>query len=668
MPYEKIILKPGVNTQNTPLLNEAGWSESQLIRIFQGLMQKIGGWARIVNTALQGTCRGILAWADLQSNVYVACGTEQRLQVYSSGNLYDITPVRKTVNVTPSYSTVSGSNVVTVTDTGNGANATDGVLILNPISVGGLVLQGNYEIQSIVDANNYTIDAASNAASTVNNGGAAAKFDTLNTSSTVTVTLNNHGYSASDIYTVYIQTIVGGITILVGPYVVQTVTNANVFTITAIGSASSTTSGFENAGNSRIEYLLPAGLLSAGSSAGYGEGGYGFGGYGIGNPSSTASPLRQWSLGAWGQQLIASPSNGAVYEWDPSLGLFENPAVIISQAPSHNTGLFIAMPEQQIVSYGATDPNTSNQDPMLIRWCDVADYTDWIASSTNQAGSFRLPRGSKIVGGLQGPQYGLLWTDLGMWAMNYVQPPLVYGFNELSEGCGLISMRAMCVLGVDIPWMSQNGFFVYSGGSIQPLPCDVWDIIFGNLTKTQLDKICMGPNSHFNEFFVFYPSLSGSGENDSYVKYTKGGYWDYGELVRTAWTDQSAFGNPLGVDGNALIQQHEIGYDADGAPLISSIISGWFKLNDGQLYIYIDRMIPNFVLTGNATVQITIYTADYPEDTPQSKTFDVTSQTEYLIIRTRSRLARIQISGTGDLGTFWRLGEMLYLAAGAGKR
>lgn len=670
MPFQKIVLRPGVNTQQTPLLNEASWSVSNLVRFFQGLLQKLGGWQRILSTALTGTCRGLLAWADLAGNSYVAAGTDQRLQVVVAGQLYDITPIRVTHNVTPDYSTVNTTATVTVKDVAHGATTNDGVIVLNPIAVDGLVLQGPYAIASIIDADNYTITAASNANATVNHGGAAALYNVTNTSSTVTVTLNNHGYTALvSVYTVYISTTVGGITLTPGQYLVQTVPNANQFTITASGSASSTTSGSENGGNTRLQYMLHAGTVSAGIAQGYGNGGYGLGGYGMGGASATASPLRQWSLDAWGQQLLASPTNGSLYFWDPSVGTFENPAAIIATAPAAMTGFFVAMPQQQVVSFGATDPNTGNQDPMLIRWCDVADYTNWTASSVNQAGSFRLPRGSKIVGGMQGPQYGLIWTDLALWAQQYIQPPLVYGFNEIASGCGLISMRSKCVLGTDIFWASQNGYFQYSQGGIAPLPCDVWDVIFGNLTQTQMDKMCMGPNTHFNEFFTFYPSLTGSGENDSYVKYTKGGLWDYGTLVRTAWIDQSVYGNPLGVDGNGLIQQHEIGTDADGSSLVSSATSGWFKLNDGQLFIFIERMIPDFVLTGGATINITVYTADYPEDTPKVYgPYSVTQATEYIIIRSRSRLARVQISGTADLGTFWRLGEMLYMATPSGRR
>lgn len=669
MPFEKIVLRAGVNTQATPMLNEASWSASNLIRFFQGLMQKLGGWARIISTPLTGVCRGMLAWADLTGNAYLACGTEQRLQVVVNGVLYDITPIRVTHNVAVDYSTVNATKTVTIKDVAHGGLANDGVTVLNPISVGGIVLQGIYTIQTVVDADNYTITAASNATSTVNHGGAAALFNVTNGSNVVTVTLNNHGKALNDVYTVWVSTVVGGIT-LFGDFIVQSVTNANVFVINGPGSASSTTSGSENGGQTRLQYLLPSGLASAGIGVGYGIGGYGFGPYGVGASSAFTAPLRQWSMDAWGQQLLASPSYGALYAWDPSLGVFVNPATIISGAPAQMTGFFVAMPQQQVVTFGATDPSTGNIDPNLIRWSDVANYNVYTASTTNQAGSYRIPRGSKIIGGIQGPQYGLLWTDLALWAMQYIQPPLVYGFNEIATGCGLLSKRARCIQGTDVFWASQSSFFEYSGGQIQAMECPVWDIMFKNLNSSQIDKVLLAADTPFNEFFTFFPSATGSGEVDTYLKYNKiDQVWDYGSLIRTAWIDQSAYGNPIGVDGSGLIQQHEISNDADGTSILSSATSGWFKLNDGQLFIFIERMIPDLVLTGNATINVTVYTADYPTDTPTTYgPYSVTSTTEYIIIRSRSRLARVQISSTADLGSFWRLGEMLYMATPSGRR
>ena len=51
MPHESVKLVPGVNTTETPVLNQTGFSISNLVRFFydtqQGaLVQKLGGWAK----------------------------------------------------------------------------------------------------------------------------------------------------------------------------------------------------------------------------------------------------------------------------------------------------------------------------------------------------------------------------------------------------------------------------------------------------------------------------------------------------------------------------------------------------------------------------------------------------------------------------------------------
>ncbi len=677
MSTQSIKINPGVDVEKSPLLNEAGWSSCQMIRFFQGLLSKIGGWQKFFQTAVTGTCRGMFANQDLSGNQYLALGTNSNLQVYINNNLSDITPISSTSNDAVPFSTASGQKTINFHEVGNPAQVGEFINVLTPTAIGGLVLQGLYAVSAIVDSDNYTIMAASNATSTVSGAGSTALFTTTNTLSSVQVTLANHGFSVGSAYTIYVSTTVGGI-VLFGTYVVATYIDVNNFTIVAASSATSSTNGHENGGNVRIVYLLEAGLVSAGTSSGWGIGYWGFGPWGIGASSGGVTPLREWHFGAWGEDLIANYTNGGIYIWLAAGGAINNPAAIIPAAPLYNTSVFIAMPQQQIVALGAEVGGT--QDPLLVRWCDVADYTDWTATVINQAGSFRIPSGSRIVGGIQGPQQGLIWTDTSLWAMQYVQPPFVYGFNQIGSGCGLIASRAMGTLNSAVYWMGIDGFYEYSGTGVLHVPCSVWDKVFQNLNLLQKGKITCAPNSSFNEITWYYPSNAGTGEVDSYVKYNADtNVWDYGSLVRTAWIDQSIFGQPMGVDENGYVQQHETSNDADGSPLVCFAETGLFKISayqgsglfvtsEGQYYIFLERLLPDFVLSPGATVQVTVKTYGYASDTPVvSGPFQVTSATEYIIVRARGRFASIRIASS-DAGSFWRLGECLYSGSPAGRR
>lgn len=615
-----------------------------------------------------GTASGMHVWAALDGTTYIAIGSEQRLALLFGGLLYDITPLVATHNVAVSFSTTNGSAVVTITDAAHGTSVDSWVNIFTAVSVGGKIIQSFYKVVTVVDVNNYTINIGANATSTVANGGAVAKFVTTNGSAVVEVDLNNHGLIVGDVYTVHVSTVVGGVTML-GAYSVQTVIGANSFTVNAT-VATSSTNGFENGGNVRLEYLLAPGLAAATAAEGYGGGNYGAGDYGSGTTGSKITALRQWSMDNWGEFLVANPTNGKIYYWAPPI-TSSNTATVVTGAPVQNTCLFVQMPAQILVAAGTETGGTF--DPNLVRWCDVSDFNTWTASATNQAGSFRVPTGSRIVGALGTTQQALIWTDTALYTMTYQGLPFVFGFNRVGSNCGLIAMRAAAIIGTQIVWMSSENFFSYGPGGVQSISCTVWDEVFQNLDTSQPDKIFAWTNSLFNEIWWFYPTLSsGDGTVDAYVKVNlSSGLWDYGTLTRTAGHEGGPILSPISVDENAVIQKHEQGYDANGQILHWYFQTGYIDLSDGEDFIFIDTMFPDFkTLTSASTpiFNITLYTRDYPEGpTTTSPTYPYIWGDPYVSLRVRGRQVSIKIAGD-DIGTFARLGAIRYRFSQDGKR
>src|SRR6185437_3723243 len=218
----------------------------------------------------------------------------------------------------------------------------------------------------------------------------------------------------------------------------------------------------------------------------------------------------------------------------------------------------------------------------------------------NQAGSFLLPSGSAIIRGMQAPQQMLFWTDIELWAAQYLGFPLVWGFNKIGQSCGLIAPNAVAMMNGGIYWMSNNQFFILDGNGVHPLPCPVWDQVFQNLNQTYLGKIAAAPNSYFNEMAWHFPSKLSTGENDSYVKVNlTTGEWDYGSLNRTVWIDQSILGGPIAGDTTGLIFQHEVGYDSVSAtanptdpvqPILSFVETGYIMITEGDVFTSVDRI------------------------------------------------------------------------------
>jgi hypothetical protein len=506
---------------------------------------------------------------------------------------------------------------------------------------------------------------------TIKNNGNVPLISTTNGSDFVSVTLADHGLFVGSTFPVLVATTVGGITFY-GNFVVTSVTSASVFVISGPTTATSTTTGYIDAGLARFLYYNGIGPLAAGT--GYGIGGYGRGSYGSGIPpaAGTGTPINaiDWSLDNWGETLIASPLNGPIYQWSAISG---NPtALIIPEAPSVNKGCFVAMPQRQIIAWGSTF--TGIIDPMLIRWCEVNDYSNWTALITNQAGSYRVPKGSRIVQCIQGPQQGLIWTDLGVWAMQYTGPPYVYQFNELGTGCGLIGRKAAGSMNGVVYWMGASQFYRLAGSGVEMIRCPVWDVIFQDLDENNLDKIRIAPNSRFGEITWYYPTQGHGGEISNYVKYNVLlNEWDYGTLARTAWINESVLGPPIGAAPDTYIYQHETSPDADGSAMTSYFQTGYFALTEANVKMFVDQVWPDMKWghygdnTPDANVLLTFYVTDYAGQTPTAYgPYTMTKDTTYITPRFRGRLVSIRVE-SNDIDSWWRLGNTRYRVQEDGK-
>jgi len=674
MPHAMLRLVGGANTAETPALNEnSGISSSNLIRYFfdpngSPLVAKLGGWTRFFPTAMAAVVRALWAWEDINDNAWLALGTQiwpattrSQLAVIKSGVLTDITPVQVSVENVPDAIATIGSPTIIINIALDPQPITNTCSVFFPIqiAVGGVVLFGLYACDpdgysGVSSFTVYARDILGNLLPATTTAPATLPtFTAAAGSNVITVVLTNHGYSAGTTFPILVAVSVGG-NILYGNYIIQSIIDANTFTILSASPATfSETYGFI------LAVFVYTGLA----------------------PAFAPIESEDWTLDNFGQDLIACPTTSTelpqgisyqpIYICAPQ---GQPSASVITQAPPVNDGVFVAMPQRQIVAWGSTQ--TGIQDPLLINWCDVNNPFQWIALTTNQAGSYRIPKGSRIVGCVQGPQQALVFTDIDVWSMQYIGPPYVYSFNEIGTGCGLIGRKAAASVNGIYYWMGAAQFYSLGGEGVLPLPCPVWDVVFQNLNQTPegLSKIRVAVNSRFGEIQWFYPSANGTGEVDSYVKFNiYMGVWDYGSLGRTAWVDQSVLGPPIGADPASLyLYQHETSNDADGVAMLPYFQTGYFALGEGDFKTFVDLVWPDmkwgfFDAAQTATVQISFIVANYAGDTPQVfGPYSVTQATKYFNTRLRGRLVAIRVSSS-DLGSFWRIGALRYRYAPDGK-
>lgn len=604
MTLKKLTLKPGVNRENTRYTNENGWYVSDKVRFRQGTPEKIGGWARISDETFQGVCRALFNWATLSGAVYLAVGTNLKYYVEYSSIYYDITPLRKTSTVVDPFTTVDTETAVNVYDVANGASVGDFVTFSGATAVGGLTLNGEYRIVSIVDADNYTITAASAATSSATGGG--------------TVTM---------------------------------------------------------------KYQISPGNEFAQPYQGWGAGGWGDGTWGVGTTST--QPMRLWSQANFGEDLIFAPYKGAIYYWSVGGGLTA-PAVLLSSlsgasnVPIIQNCILVSDVSRFVIAFGCNELGGFLQDPMLIRWSDQEDATNWTPAATNQAGFLRLSTGSSIITALQARQEILVWTDSAVYSMQYVGAPVVWGAQLLSSNISIAGQNAVAYASGKAYWMGLDKFYVYDG-TVKTLDCDLRRYVFNDLNHDQYPQFFAGTNEGFSEVWWFYCSQN-SLYIDRYVVYNYAeNVWYYGTMARTAWVDTGLVTNPQAATYNGKVVYQEYGVDDNEnmvtQPITAYIESAEFDIDDGDKFGFVYRVLPDVTFDGSTTENpsatltlIPMQNSGSGYNSPTSvggsdnatitrtATVPIEKFTGQVFIRVRGRQMILRMESTG-IGVTWQLGS-----------
>lgn len=206
MPLRRLLFRPGVNREATRYAAEsigaggamqisnatAGWYESDKVRFRSGTPEKIGGWAPFSLNTFVGICRSLWNWVTLGGDNLIGVGTNLKFYINQGGAYNDITPLRDTETLTDPFSTDAGSPIVEVTDAAGGYSDGDFVTFSGATSVGGLALNGEYQITT-TGASTYTITASSNATSTATGGGTVTAAYQINIGPAVVAPLTGWG-------------------------------------------------------------------------------------------------------------------------------------------------------------------------------------------------------------------------------------------------------------------------------------------------------------------------------------------------------------------------------------------------------------------------------------------------------------------------------------------
>jgi len=701
---QKVKFAPGFNKQVTSTGGESQWVNGDNVRFRYGSPEKIGGWAQLGSVEMTGRNTAIHHFVNTSGIKYAALGGSSILYAYSGGIFYDIHPIKSTTTLTSAFSTTNGSAAVTLTFSS-----------AHNMNKGDIILLDNFS--SITNSNFASGDFTD------------IKFmvTSIPTDTTLTITMgsNESGSGASTS---------GGIRVRhyypVGPAVETATTgwglgswggvqqgqftstlssgiNASVTSLTMASSSSFPSSGTVQIGTELITYTGNSG----GTLSGLTRGAVGttaaihssgatvtdasnFFSWNAAASGDIVTAPGLWSLDNFGNKLIATINGGESFEWDSNpTGANNTRATIISGAPTASAFSLVSTPDRHLIFFGTetTVGTSSTQDPMFIRFSSQEDIATYTPSATNTAGTQRLADGSKIVGAIRGRDAIYIWTDTALFIMRFVGPPFTFSFQQVGTNCGLIGQNAAVEVDGTAYWMSENGFFRYTG-KLESLPCLVEDHVFDDINTIPKQHINAGLNNLFGEVMWFYPN-SGSATVNRMVAYNyldsspERPVWTTGTLARTAWQDSAVFGKPHAteydtssngtsgsstfvqgnVDGVSYYYEHEKGLDQirEGATtsITASIESGDFDIGsqglagDGEFMMKIRRVVPDFLAqTGDA--RITLNLRDFPNDTAASSTlgpFTVSSGTQKIDTRARARSISLKIDNTST-SQFWKLG------------
>ncbi len=168
--------RPGVIKDLTEHGAKPHYTDSDRIRFVRGLPQKVGGNTKHVTATHLGVARGMLSWQDINGTVRIAVGTECKLYALEGISFVDITPLRDSGTLTNPFDTSSGSAIVTVNHTAHAGNAGDFVSFSGASAVGGITIDGSYQIQTVA-SDSYTIEHSVSASSTVSGGGGSVSYE-----------------------------------------------------------------------------------------------------------------------------------------------------------------------------------------------------------------------------------------------------------------------------------------------------------------------------------------------------------------------------------------------------------------------------------------------------------------------------------------------------------
>lgn len=741
MALKKIQLRPGIFREGTNYANQGGWFDCDKIRFRETFPEKMKGWVKNTTSQFIGICRAMIAWGTLAGQNYVGLGTTSKyyVQLSTGGAFIDITPIRVTSTLSSAnlFSVNNGSASIYIRDVTNATTASVGdyVGVSGAIAVGGItatnlntdlgwLVTGVFAVTAGLVLNPIT---TTNGTKVISVAWANNPLEIGNLVSVAGLTGGTiGGITTAEMSGVFVVTgiLTSGVTVTGFTYSVPTTDATSTATgggstytiavsdikVVVGAAATSTATGGTTSGPpaTTLSYQIQVGLNISGMGDGWGSGAWSRGGWGTpyANISAT-SALRLWSHDTFGQDLIINVRDGGIY-YEAQASIAASTATVPVRAvnitslagannpPTVSREVAVSGTSRHVLAFACNAYGAAVASPLLIRWSSAEDVTDWQPRTENSAGDIIMSTGSQFITQIHAKQQIVVWTDISMYALEYVGAPYYFGLQQIGYGTSIIGPNAKSSVDDSVYWMGDSAFYRYNG-RIEQLNCTVKDYIFSRLNTDQTGKIVSGTNLALGEVMWFYASTSSPAPDypiDSYVTYNYlQQVWYYGSLARTAWLDFAQNGLPIATGEDSYLYNHEVGNN-DGStnpasPITAYIESSPFEIEEGDSFIFVRQIFPDLTFnnsTGPAapSATFTISGYNYPgagitdpasvngfgPDTAAVtavSTTELNQFTQQISLRMRARSVAVKLSSDG-LGVSWRFGAPRFEIRTDGRR
>jgi len=607
MPLTNFRPAPGINKEVTDYTGEGKWVDSDNVRFFQGLPQKIKGWEKFVSTTIVGVVRDQHAWVSLDGTRYDAFGTDRKLYVYSEGIVSDITPLRATEALTDPFTT-NGTSTVLVTDAGHGAVAGDFVTYDSFSTIDGLDMNQEFEITQVVNTSAYTVthtDTASGSSTGGGTGNAAYQIQTGPEFSVPAYGWGTDGWS------------LGG-----------------------WGSPSSSSNvtlearqwSLDNYGEDLIATVLNGGTYIWDTSAG----------------TSTRATAVANAPTASRLSLVSTP--------DRHLILLGTETTI--GTPSTQDDLFLRFSDQENINdYAPTAINTAGSlritdgsriiaaersRGQILVWTDTSLQSLQYIGPPFTFGLRQLGQNCGIIGqhgaiDLNGVSYWMSQDSFYLFDGSVKKLPCTveqFVFSNLNQTA---SENVFC---------GHNGefnevlWFYARTGSDQINAVVAYNYLEGTWWTGTLRRTSWIDREVFNNPIATYYDSTATANNETILGLT---------------------------NGASTVYLQEQGTDADGAAITAYLKSGDVQIAQGDEFAFVSRLIPD-IQNQSGVLNLDFEFSRYPNDTtPVSKSTSFTSTTNKVDLRGRGRSFTANLV-SNTTGTAWRLGTLRFEVQPDGRR